>query len=449
MSQTTNKGGSSTGLLDELPVDRLKEEVISLGKAMAKRGVAKLGESLSGAPGKLGDLGDAMPGPGDMVKAAAVAPVKGAASKVKDALPGMGSDDSDDSDDSGNSGGKGKVASMDSTNLKVTNIVETIDVPVSRETAYELWTQFEAFPAFMKKVESVQQKKPEEVTWKAQVFWSHRTWTAKIIDQVPPEHIVWKSEGDKGHVDGAVTFHELAPDLTRVLVSLEYFPQGLFERTGNLWRAQGRRVRLELKHYRRFVANHALLQQDEVDGWEGEIHDGKVKRQRGSSSAKKSGSSSSSARKSTSGGSSARKSTSGGSSARKSTSGGSAAKKTSASGSGSSSARKSTSGRSAAKKTASSGSSGSRSSGTSAAKKSASSGSTSRRTGAKKSASKRTAAAAKRSSTRSSTARSSTSKRTAPASRRPAKASASSSRSRSGGSSTRKSSSSRSSGSAS
>ena len=411
--------GAAEGLLSELPVDRLKEEMIGLGKALAKRGVAKLGESLSGAPGKLGDLGDAIPGPGDMVKAAAVAPVKGAASKVKDALPGMGSDDSDDSDDSGNSGGKGKVASMDSTNLKVTNIVETIDVPVSRETAYELWTQFEAFPAFMKKVESVQQKKPEEVTWKAQVFWSHRTWTAKIIDQVPPEHIVWKSEGDKGHVDGAVTFHELAPDLTRVLVSLEYFPQGLFERTGNLWRAQGRRVRLELKHYRRFVANHALLQQDEVDGWEGEIHDGKVKRQRSSSTAKKSASSStakkptsgSTARKSTSG-STARKSTSG-STARKSTAGstakksasGSTAKKSASSSSGRSTARKSassSSGGSTARKSASSGSRGSaakKSSSRPAAKKSASGSARTRKSPAKKSASKRTAAAAKRSST--------------------------------------------------
>jgi uncharacterized membrane protein len=377
-TKTKQATGVADGLLAELPVDRLKEEVIGLGKALAKRGVAKLGESLTGATGKLGELGDAVPGPGDVVKAATLAPVKGAASKVKDALPGTGSDGSDDA---GDSGGKGKVASMDSTDLKVTNIVETIDVPVSRDVAYELWTQFEAFPAFMKKVEAVNQKKPEELTWKAQVFWSHRTWTAKIVDQVPPEHIVWKSEGQKGHVDGAVTFHELAPDLTRVLVSLEYFPQGLFERTGNLWRAQGRRVRLELKHFRRFVANHALLQQDEIDGWEGEIHDGKVKRRR-------------TAKKSASGGSTAKKSTSG-PTAKKSASSGSTAKK-SASGS-------------TAKKSASSGSTAKKSASGSTAKKSASSGSSARKTTARKTAAKkapakkapakRTAAAAKRSST--------------------------------------------------
>jgi hypothetical protein len=64
--------------------------------------------------------------------------------------------------------------------------------------------------------------------------------------------------------------------LTRVLVVLEYHPQGLFERTGNMWRAQGRRVRLELKHFRRHVMTEALLHPDEVEGWRGEIHDSEV-----------------------------------------------------------------------------------------------------------------------------------------------------------------------------
>jgi uncharacterized membrane protein len=453
MATQTKQGqgnGLVDGLLSELPVDRLKDEVVELGKALAKRGVAKIGASLTGTGGKLGDLGDAVPGPGDMVKAGAkaaakaaspVGAVKGAAGKVKDAIPGVGSGDDDSDEDAGDSGGKGKVASMDSTDLKVTNIVETIDVPVSREIAYDLWTQFEAFPAFMKKVEAVNQKDPEEVTWKAQIFWSHRTWKAKIIDQVPPEHIVWKSEGEKGHVDGAVTFHELAPDLTRVLVSLEYFPQGLFERTGNLWRAQGRRVRLELKHYRRFVANHALLQQDEVDGWEGEIHDGKVKRQRSSSTAKKSSSSGSTAKKSASSGSTAkksaaRKSTSSSSTAKKSASGSSTAKKTA---SGGSTAKKTAARKTTARKTASSGSTARKST----AKKTASSGSTAKKTAAKKTTARKTASSG--STAKKTAARKSTSQRTAAAAKRTptttsrtSSGSGSSGRSRSTGSSGRK-----------
>jgi hypothetical protein len=128
----------------------------------------------------------------------------------------------------------------------------------------------------MKKVENVDQKDEQKLTFKAQVLWSHRQWEATIVDQVPDERIVWRSKGEKGRVDGAVTFHELAPDLTRVVVVLEYYPQGLFERTGNLWRAQGRRVRLELKHFRRHVMTQAMLHPDDIEGWRGEIHDRKV-----------------------------------------------------------------------------------------------------------------------------------------------------------------------------
>ena len=80
----------------------------------------------------------------------------------------------------------------------------------------------------------------------------------------------------RGHVDGAVTFHEIGPRLTRILLVLQYHPQGFFEQTGNLWRAAGRRARLELKHYRRHVMSQVLLHPDEVTGWRGVIQDGEV-----------------------------------------------------------------------------------------------------------------------------------------------------------------------------
>lgn len=73
-----------------------------------------------------------------------------------------------------------------------------------------------------------------------------------------------------------MTFHELAPSLTLILLVLEYHPQGLFEHTGNIWRAQGRRARLDLKHFRRHVMTEVLLHRDEIQGWRGVIKDGEV-----------------------------------------------------------------------------------------------------------------------------------------------------------------------------
>jgi hypothetical protein len=72
-----------------------------------------------------------------------------------------------------------------------------------------------------------------------------------------------------------VTFHPLGENLTKVLLVLQYYPGGLFEKTGNVWRAQGRRARLDLKLYRRFV----MMTDEEVEGWRGEIRDSEVTRE--------------------------------------------------------------------------------------------------------------------------------------------------------------------------
>jgi hypothetical protein len=128
----------------------------------------------------------------------------------------------------------------------------------------------------MKKIENVENPSDEKLQWKAQIWWSHRTWESTIMRQIPDERIVWRSKGPKGYVDGAVTFHELAPNLTRVLLVLEYHPQGFFEHTGNLWRAQGRRARLEFKHFRRHALTQVALHPDDVEGWRGVIEDGQV-----------------------------------------------------------------------------------------------------------------------------------------------------------------------------
>lgn len=81
-----------------------------------------------------------------------------------------------------------------------------------------------------------------------------------------------RSERDgqgRGHVPPA------GENLTKILLVLEYYPSGLFEKTGNIWRAQGRRARLDLKHFRRFVS---MAGEASGEGWRGEIRDGEVVR---------------------------------------------------------------------------------------------------------------------------------------------------------------------------
>jgi uncharacterized membrane protein len=276
-SKTRDSGGAES-LASQLGLNRLGEQLQGLVSAMADRGVSSLTDRLEE---KISGSGSGVAGKTvkNMAKGdtATTAALKAGVQNVKDTGAKAVSSAMDKVGDAlgGNSKDKGKK----NKEFKFINIVDELDLPVPRAVAYRAWTEFEEFPTFMKKVENVEQQEDETVEWKAQIFWSHRSWTAEIIDQVPDQRIVWRSKGEKGHVDGAVTFHELTPDLTRMLVNLEYYPQGLFERTGNLWRAQGRRVRLELKFFRRYLTSHVLLHQDEVEGWTGEIHDSEVTEQ--------------------------------------------------------------------------------------------------------------------------------------------------------------------------
>ncbi|MFF2502806.1 SRPBCC family protein [Streptomyces sp. NPDC058067] len=174
--------------------------------------------------------------------------------KAKDALGG---------------GGKRKAGTS-----KSMNIVEALDVGVPIRTAYDHWTEFEAFSSFTKGVRSVSREDETSSDWKVKVGPSTRSWKATVQEQVPDDRIVWTSEGAKGSTRGCVTFHELAPNLTRIVLVVEYYPSGLFEKTGNLWRAQGRRLRLDFKHFQRYVT----FTDEEAEGWRGEIRDGEVVR---------------------------------------------------------------------------------------------------------------------------------------------------------------------------
>lgn len=167
----------------------------------------------------------------------------------------------------GGGGGKGRGSGS-----KVMNIIEVLDVGIPLRVAYDHWTQYEEFNTFAKGVLSVSKGKDTDSDWKVKVGPSTRGWKATVQEQVPDERIVWSSEGAKGTTRGCVSFHELTRTLTRIVLVVEYYPSGFFEKTGNIWRAQGRRLRLDFKNFQRYVT----LTDKEPEGWRGEVRDGEV-----------------------------------------------------------------------------------------------------------------------------------------------------------------------------
>lgn len=267
-------GGTAAHLKDALlgspATERLKEEAAAFAAAQAQRLLVAGGRKLGAATTKLQDVADGdSPGVGRLLleggrrvaggegplRAAVGAGASEAKGRVRQALGRLGG--------GGRSGGGAG---------RFVTVVEDIDVGVPVRTAYDQWTQFQEFSAFTKGVQGVDRTDEVTSNWRAKVFWSNRSWQAKIGEQLPDRRITWSAEGPKATLKGAVTFHELAPELTRVLLVIEYYPKGLFEKTGNLWRAQGRRARLDLKHFRRFV----MMRGEATGSWRGEIHDGEV-----------------------------------------------------------------------------------------------------------------------------------------------------------------------------
>ncbi|MGW2294921.1 SRPBCC family protein [Streptomyces violaceorubidus] len=255
--------------------DRLKAEVQDYLAAQATRLLTGVGTKLGETTGKLNDIAEGnSPGfaklalDGGRKLAEGKSPMRAAfevgAGKVKDNVVGAFKNLA------GGKGGKKKGGG----GQKPTVIIEYVDVGVPLRTAYDQWTQYQDFSTFAKGVKSANRADDTTSDWQLKVLWSNRSWKATTTEQVPDDRISWTSEGAKGSTKGVVSFHRLADSLTRVVLVIEYYPSGLFEKTGNIWRAQGRRARLDLKNYVR----HITFKGEADDGWRGEIRDGEVVR---------------------------------------------------------------------------------------------------------------------------------------------------------------------------
>ncbi|MFH8798912.1 SRPBCC family protein [Streptomyces sp. NPDC017936] len=268
-------GNPLAGLAQSEAADRLKAEVQEYLAAQAQRMLVGVGRKLGETTGKLNDIADGKsPGfaklalDGGRKLAEGKGPLRTAlelgASRAKDSVTGALK----------NLGGGKAGKRKRGAGHKPTVIMESVDVGVPLRTAYDQWTQYQDFSTFAKGVKSASRSDDTVSDWQAKIWWSNRSWKAKTTEQVPDDRIAWTSEGAKGTTKGVVSFHRLADNLTRVLLVIEYYPSGLFEKTGNIWRAQGRRARLDLKNFARFIS----LKGEAQDSWRGEIRDGEVVR---------------------------------------------------------------------------------------------------------------------------------------------------------------------------
>jgi uncharacterized membrane protein len=149
-------------------------------------------------------------------------------------------------------------------------VEKSIDVKVPVRTAYNQWTQFEEFPRFMEGVKEVRQVDDTRLHWVADVAGNTQEWDARITEQSPDQRVAWTTESGTMNA-GVVTFHKLDPESTRVMLQIEYEPEGFVETVGDALGFVSRRIEGDLGRFKEFIEERGR----ETGAWRGEVEQDK------------------------------------------------------------------------------------------------------------------------------------------------------------------------------
>ena len=145
-------------------------------------------------------------------------------------------------------------------------IEESIEVGVPVTTAYNQWTQFEEFPEFMEGVESVQQIDDTHLLWTAEVGGTREEWRAEITEQTPDQRIAWRATEGKTNA-GVVTFHRIDDSTTRIMLQMDWEPEGMKESVGSAVGSDSRRVKGDLERFKEMIERRGTP----TGAWRGEV----------------------------------------------------------------------------------------------------------------------------------------------------------------------------------
>ena len=131
-------------------------------------------------------------------------------------------------------------------------IEKSIEVNVPEYTAYAQWTKFWEFPQFMEGVKEVTRLDAKRFHWKAEVAGQEKEWETEITEQVADQRLAWTSRGSviKGWV---MTFHRLADAKSKVMLQLEYDPQGFAGPVVEALEVVSQRVQGDLERFKALI----------------------------------------------------------------------------------------------------------------------------------------------------------------------------------------------------
>lgn len=148
----------------------------------------------------------------------------------------------------------------------MSDLTRSIELDVDVTTAYNQWTQFEVFPAFMEGVESVAQIDDRRLHWVVEIGGIRREFDAEITHQEPDRRIAWMSTSGPRQ-GGDVTFEPLDPHRCRVTLRMVFEPEGMAEQAGDKLGIVPSRAEGDLERFKEFIERRGV----ETGGWRGRI----------------------------------------------------------------------------------------------------------------------------------------------------------------------------------
>ena len=143
---------------------------------------------------------------------------------------------------------------------------KTFEIECPVRTVYNQWTQFEDFPHFMEGVKEVRQLDDTHLHWRASIAGKDKEWEAEITEQVPDQRIAWRSTSGAPNA-GTVRFEPLNKGRTRVMLSMEYEPQGFVEKSADALGLVSNKVEDAVERFKQLIEKRRA----ETGGWRGEV----------------------------------------------------------------------------------------------------------------------------------------------------------------------------------
>lgn len=124
-----------------------------------------------------------------------------------------------------------------------------IDVALPVAAVFDLCTRFGQYPQIVDRVTAVEVDDDTHFTVLVRVGKREHELSLELLDELPEERLDWECVGELEH-SGVLTFHPLAPRLTRLELTIERASEGTLEHLGRLVGLPERILGQELRRFK-------------------------------------------------------------------------------------------------------------------------------------------------------------------------------------------------------